>query len=65
MGERVRLAVEQTVALGLDVGVRRLTVSVGAASYPESAGSEKDLVETADRALYQAEHAGRNRVCPG
>jgi diguanylate cyclase (GGDEF)-like protein len=65
VGERVRLAVEQTVALGLDAGVRRLTVSAGAASYPESAGSEKELVEAADRALYQAKHAGRNRVCPG
>ncbi len=63
IGERVRLAVEQMVALGLDRNVPRLTVSVGAASYPESAASEKDLVETADRALYRAKREGRNRVC--
>ncbi|MEQ1855870.1 MAG: sensor domain-containing diguanylate cyclase [Longimicrobiales bacterium] len=40
----------------------RLTVSLGVAGLPESAGSLEGLVEVADRALYDAKHLGRNRV---
>jgi len=41
---------------------RRLTVSIGVASYPEDADNRKDLVERADEALYMAKQAGRNQV---
>ncbi|GGA27374.1 diguanylate cyclase [Paenibacillus physcomitrellae] len=40
-----------------------LTVSVGAASYPQTACTE--LFEQADQMLYKAKHLGRNRVCVG
>lgn len=40
-----------------------LTVSVGAATFPEDAWSEDTLIFAADQALYAAKHAGRNRVC--
>ncbi len=41
-----------------------LTVSVGAAHYPGTAGSLDDLVVAADSALYEAKRAGRNQVRP-
>jgi two-component system, cell cycle response regulator len=41
-----------------------VTVSLGIASLPSPLiNSPQELVEAADRALYQAKHSGRNRVC--
>lgn len=62
IGERVRFAVEQTLPLRLSRKIQRLTVSVGAAAYPETASTKQMLVEAADRALYLAKRSGRNRV---
>lgn len=43
---------------------RRLTVSVGLAVwFPESGMGKADLMEAADKALYQAKNQGRNRIC--
>jgi two-component system chemotaxis response regulator CheY len=39
-----------------------ITVSVGVASFPAPIADSAKLLESADRALYQAKHAGRNRV---
>lgn len=53
-------------ALHIDVGegrVVRITISVGVASFPEDAESVTRLLASADRALYAAKMAGRNRVC--
>jgi diguanylate cyclase (GGDEF)-like protein len=62
VGERVRYAVEQTLPLRLERKIQRLTVSVGAAAYPETASTKEKLVEAADGALYLAKHGGRNQV---
>ena len=43
-------------------GVRRVTVSVGVASFPDDAQAELELIRVADSRLYQAKHAGRNLV---
>jgi two-component system, cell cycle response regulator len=61
-GERVRRRIEEhTFRLG-DRTVR-ITASVGVATYPsETADSATSLVSEADRALYRAKEAGRNRV---
>ena len=40
-----------------------VTVSIGVSSYPHHGSTFHELVEAADRALYQAKQEGRNRVC--
>lgn len=39
-----------------------VTISVGVSTYPETAGRAQELISTADDALYEAKHAGRNLV---
>lgn len=57
----VRVAVVGDGGLAGDVG---MTVSVGIATWPDSpAECSDDLVAAADRALYQAKAAGRDRCC--
>jgi diguanylate cyclase (GGDEF)-like protein len=62
VAERMRRAVEDARLPHTPDG-RIVTVSIGVASSPASAtGREDDLVAVADAALYEAKHAGRNRV---
>jgi diguanylate cyclase (GGDEF)-like protein len=51
---------EQTVSFG-DLRLQT-TISIGIAVTPEHADSADGLIRRADDALYQAKHAGRNRV---
>ncbi len=62
IAERLRRKIlESTVANGEDV--IKVTVSIGGISYPENdAANEIDLVDRADKALYQAKESGRNCV---
>jgi len=60
VGERIRGAVERMDVT--EVGVERVTVSVGAAMGSAEVGRVADLVVAADRALYRAKRFGRNRV---
>jgi diguanylate cyclase (GGDEF)-like protein len=60
VGERIRAAVR-----GLDLarlGVSRVSVSVGVAVATGPDEPIEELIETADRALYRAKRAGRDRV---
>ena len=60
LAERIRQAVETMVVPGLPSGFR-VTVSVGVAEFLAGESPEELLVR-ADRALYAAKQAGRNRV---
>ena len=40
-----------------------ITVSMGVADGPQAGGDPQAVVKAADKALYRAKHAGRNRVC--
>jgi diguanylate cyclase (GGDEF)-like protein len=62
LGERLRKLLEQTRTPFNDQELRA-TVSIGVAGFPElAAESPEALVEAADKALYRAKKAGRNRV---
>ena len=63
IAERVRRLVEKTF---FEVGQERirLTLSLGISNFPSHrATSKEELMEMADRALYQAKRRGRNQVC--
>lgn len=60
VGERIRAAIR-----GMDLrrlGVQGVSVSIGVAVADGPEESIEDLIETADRALYRAKRAGRDRV---
>ena len=57
MSERIRKAIETHVF----PQKRRITVSLGAASYPEDAEGDLDLLAKAEQALFMAKKSGPNR----
>jgi len=44
--------------------IARLTVSIGAASFPQHSVQKNGLIIAADVAAYMAKYSGRNKVCP-
>jgi diguanylate cyclase (GGDEF)-like protein len=48
--------------LGVDGKVLRLSISVGAAVYPDDAATADDLLAKADEALYVSKRGGKNRA---
>lgn len=62
-GEEIRKAVESMVVKNPNDGTDlKVTLSVGVSSFRTTDRSNKDLIERADKALYQAKHSGRNRT---
>jgi diguanylate cyclase (GGDEF)-like protein len=41
----------------------RVTISLGIATFPQDGTDGSSLIERADKALYEAKRAGRNKVC--
>lgn len=62
VAERIRLMVQEAPFVTPDGGTVGATLSVGLAMVPASATSFADLLAAADRALYEAKGAGRNRT---
>ncbi len=60
--ERVRQAVEQLVLHCGGKNVGRITISIGLAQFPPQGITVEALLLAADKALYEAKAAGRNRV---
>jgi diguanylate cyclase (GGDEF)-like protein len=63
LAERLRETLERETTAELSNGLpRKITVSVGVASFPEDAEDKDKLIFCADGALYEAKRAGKNRV---
>ena len=60
--EELRRAVAATAVHTGGAGSRHVTVSIGVASWPADGGSASEVAVVADRRLYKAKRAGRNRV---
>ena len=61
--ERIRKSVERTQMIdekGNTVG--NVSVTIGLASFPEDADNKDDLIDNADKALYQGKRAGKNCI---
>jgi len=61
VGERICHNIEQE-QFATEDGTSQVTISVGIASFPQSATSPDELVLNADKALYLAKRLGKNRV---
>lgn len=59
MAERMRKGIE---ALRFEVDGARVTASVGLTAWPRDANTQAQLIEQADKALYEAKRRGRNQV---
>lgn len=62
VSQRVRAAVERDMLLIRGIGRKKLTVSIGLATYPQHAACADSLLKHADTALYRAKQQGKNRV---
>jgi diguanylate cyclase (GGDEF)-like protein len=63
VAERIRVEIEcESFASEMDIPLRRITASVGVASFPEDGATYTELVHASDVALYQAKDGGRNRT---
>lgn len=63
VAERLRNAIEQSDFPGREKQpLGKISVSIGAAIFPEHGGVPTRLIEAADKALYAAKAAGRNKV---
>ena len=60
--EDIRRAIEALTVIHLNQRLGLVTISAGVATFPTDGGNQADLIKAADEALYQAKHAGRNRV---
>lgn len=62
VAERARRAVERLSVVVGGGAVQRVTVSIGVAFAERASVELSEMVSLADRAMYEAKHAGRNRV---
>jgi diguanylate cyclase (GGDEF)-like protein/PAS domain S-box-containing protein len=61
--EKLRLAIRQLDLTHRGQTLPAPTASFGVAEHPQHGANAADLIKAADRALYRAKEAGRDRVC--
>ncbi|HEX7157797.1 MAG TPA: sensor domain-containing diguanylate cyclase, partial [Edaphobacter sp.] len=61
-GEEIRKRIREISVMGSGSSTDTLTVSIGIAAFQETTDRVDLLVKFADKALYEAKHAGRDRV---
>jgi diguanylate cyclase (GGDEF)-like protein/putative nucleotidyltransferase with HDIG domain len=61
VAERIRKNLARMPIIHEDIEIN-VSASIGVAAYPEDAGSQQQLLELADRALYMSKRLGRNQV---
>ena len=62
VAQRLRRAVEALRVSSIDGTPLQITVSIGAAVYPDDAKGKMELIQCADQALYDSKDCGGNRV---
>jgi diguanylate cyclase (GGDEF)-like protein len=61
--ERLREGIEKQVFPGAETQpLKKLTISIGLAAYPEHGLSDEEILNRADKSLYFAKESGRNRT---
>jgi len=63
VAERLRVAVETHEFILPDETKIKISISIGAATYPDNVNDLDIIINEADNALYSAKHSGRNKVC--
>ena len=64
LAERLRLDIEKQVFTHEEIlPKKKLTVSIGLASFPEDANTSSALIAASDKTLYQAKNKGKNITC--
>jgi len=62
VAEKIRIAVEGCSVMAVSGMPQGVTISLGISTYPNITGDLKELVESADNALYQSKATGRNKT---
>jgi diguanylate cyclase (GGDEF)-like protein len=63
VAERIRMAVTaMVVPSDTETPLPQVTVSIGVAAFPEHGEALEDVIQAADKALYESKREGRNRV---
>jgi diguanylate cyclase (GGDEF)-like protein len=63
VAERIRRKIESTEFTGIVDAPLRITISGGVCTYPRDGRSVAELLDNADKGLYQAKNSGRNKTC--
>ena len=63
VADRIRESIE-TCDFKIDSNgaVEHLTVTIGISSFPDKSAGKKELIDSADLALYKGKSSGKNRV---